>query len=109
MIQGYVLPGGVAPLLGAEDAGLLLGLADEEHALVALERREVLLGDVVFALALLEGHQVDALRHDEALDGLDEALTHRRDHHRRGHPHPELRLHEVDEARRPSAATARRH
>ena len=31
------------PLLGAEHARLLLGLADEEHALLALKRGEVFL------------------------------------------------------------------
>jgi hypothetical protein len=63
------------PLLGAEDAGFLLGFADEQHTLVALERREVLLRDVVLPLALLERHQVDPLSCDEALDGLDEPLV----------------------------------
>ena len=35
-IQGYFWPVvGLVPLLGAEDGGLFLGLADEEHAFAA--------------------------------------------------------------------------
>jgi hypothetical protein len=86
------LPGRVVSFLGAEHAGLLLGLADEEHALLACERGEVRLRDVVLPLPLLEGHQIEALRRDEALDRRDEPLTHRGDHHGGGHPHAELCL-----------------
>ena len=96
MIHGY--PARVASLLGAEHARLLLSLADEEHALLTRERGEVFLRDVVLPLALLEGHQIDPLGGDEPLDGRDELLTHGRDHHRRGHPSPELAFHEVDES-----------
>jgi hypothetical protein len=46
---------GIAALLRAEHAVLLLGLADEEDAFVAVECREIVLRDVVFPLALLEG------------------------------------------------------
>ncbi len=95
---GIGLPPGVAPLLGAEDVRFLLRLPDEQHALVAVEAREILLGEVVFALALLEGHQVNGLRRHKALDRGDKSFAHRRDHHRRRHDGAELRLHEVDEA-----------
>ena len=53
-----------------------------------VERREVLLRDVVFALAFFEGHEIDPLRRDEPLDGLTKCSTHGRDHHRRRHPTP---------------------
>ena len=59
---GIRLPLRVPPLFRAEDTGLLLGLADEEHALVARELREVRLRHVVLSLAFLERHQVDPLR-----------------------------------------------
>jgi len=95
---GVLPPVGVPPLFCAEHAGLLLRLPDEEHALVALERSQVLVRHVVLPLSLLEGDQVDPLGCDEALDGVHEALTHRGDHDRGGHPDRQLRLQEVDEA-----------
>jgi hypothetical protein len=91
------LPLGIPALLGPEDTGLLLGLADKEHAFVAFELGEVLLRDVILPLPLFERHQIDALRLRETLDRLDEALAHRRNHHRRWHPHAELRFEEVGE------------
>jgi hypothetical protein len=42
---------GVPPLLGPIGRGLLLDLADEEHALVATEIGQMRLGDVVLALS----------------------------------------------------------
>src|SRR5262245_54548364 len=45
------------PPLAPKDSGLLLRLADEEHALVGPEISHVLRGDVVLALPPLEGHQ----------------------------------------------------
>ena len=106
MIQGYVFPGRVSPLLGAEDVGLLLRFAHEQHPLVAVERRQVLLRDIVLPLTPLEGHEVDPFRDDKALDGVDELLRHRRHHHRRRDARPQLRLHEPDE---PSARLQRGH
>jgi len=85
MIHG---PLGIAPLFRPEDARFLLRFPDEEHALVALERGEVLFRDVVLPLPFLEPHEVDPLRLDEPLQGLHESLTHGRDHHRRRHAHP---------------------
>ena len=67
----------VAPLLGAIGGRLLLRLADEEHPLVALEIGQVGLGDVVLALTLLEGDQVDTVLGDEVLDVGHEASGHR--------------------------------
>ena len=96
----------VAPLLGAEDTGLLLGLADEQHALVAVELGEVLFRDVVLPLALLERDQVHPCGLGKGLHGVHESLAHRRHHHRRRHPDAELRLEEVDE---PAARLQRRH
>ena len=52
---------GIPALLGAKDRGLLLGLADEEHPFVAGEAVEVLMGDVVLALAPFERDEVDPL------------------------------------------------
>ena len=101
---GVPLPLRIPPLFGPKDTGFLLRLSDEQHALLALERREVLLRDVVLPLALLERHQIDPFRVDEALDGVDELLTHRRHHHRRRDARPQLRLHEPDE---PSARLQR--
>ena len=57
-----------------EDRGLLLGLADEQDAFGLIEVREVLGGDVVFALAFGEGEQVDSVLFGEGLDGLDEGV-----------------------------------
>ena len=77
-IQGYFLPvAGLVPLLGAEDGGLLLGLADEEHPFGAGKRRAVLGRDVVLALPLGEREQRDAVPLDEPLDGGDEGLADR--------------------------------
>ena len=68
---------GVPPLLGSERGRLLLGLAHEEHPFVALKALQVLVGDVVLALALGEGDEVDPLVVDEALDVLHEPLGDR--------------------------------
>ena len=64
--------------LGADDFGLLLGLADEQHAFVGLKPREVLLCDVVLALATAKLKDIDALALGEAFDLPDERSTHRR-------------------------------
>src|SRR5262245_53236860 len=47
-----------AATLGPHDAGLFLRLADIQHALAVLELPQVLLGNVVLALALLEGNAI---------------------------------------------------
>lgn len=92
------LPGRVAPFLRAEDARLLLRFPDEQHALLTLERRQILLRDVVLPLALLERDQVHPFGRGDSVDGLHECLTHGSDHHGRRHSGPQLRLHEVDKA-----------
>ena len=92
------MAGRIPALVGAEDARLLLGFADEEDPFVALERGEVLVGDIIFALALLEFHEIEALRLGESLDRLDELLRHRRNQHRRRHPSPQVGFDEVGEA-----------
>ena len=70
-----------------------------------VERGEVLLRDVILPLPLLERHQIEALRLDEALDGLHEPLAHRRHHHGRRHAGAEMLLHEVHD---PAARLQRR-
>jgi hypothetical protein len=62
---------------GARHADFFLGDADEDHSLVGLEAAQLLLEDVVLALALLEADQLQALLLDERLDGFDEGLGHR--------------------------------
>jgi len=58
----------VAALLGPIGPGLLLGVADKQHALLRVEVGQVGEGDVVLALVLLEGNQVDSLVADEGPD-----------------------------------------
>src|SRR3954470_21476224 len=59
---------------------LLLRLADVEHTLAPVEAPQVLLRDIVLALALGKGNKVDPFVRDELLDVADERLAHR--HHR---------------------------
>src|SRR5262245_41485050 len=68
---------GAAAFLRPGDPRFLLGLADIENAFVSLEVPQVLLGDIVLALSLLEAHQIDALLRRELLDVADECLGHR--------------------------------
>ena len=70
---------------GARHAGLLLALADVQHALAAVPLAQVLLGAVVLALALAEADQVDTLVAGEALDSLDEGARHGSHQRRGGH------------------------
>ncbi len=72
-----------AATLRAHHPRLLLGLADIEHAFGPLEAPQALLRDVVLALPLAEGHQVDAFAVDELLDRTYERLGHRRHRRRR--------------------------
>ena len=89
---------GIPSLLGAEDTGLLLSLADEEHAFVAGERGEVLLRDVILPLVLRKRDQIDAGGLGEALHGVHEALGQGGHHRGRRDARPEMLLHEVDDA-----------
>src|SRR6266566_6561167 len=73
---------GVAPFRGAADGRLLLRLADEEHAFLPLELRQVRGGDLVFALPFAEGEQRHALCARESLQGRHEGGGD--DRHQRG-------------------------
>src|SRR6516162_1467135 len=64
--------------LGPHDARLFLRLADIQHALVLLELPQVLLGDIVLALALLEGNEIKTFAGDELFNVVNECLGHRR-------------------------------
>src|ERR687888_286317 len=75
---GVFLPGlGIGAFLGTQDRCLLLGLANKEDALGALELGPVLQGDVLFALPLGKRNQRDLILLDEALDCSDEPFTDR--------------------------------
>src|SRR3954453_10821636 len=58
---------------------LLLRLADVEHDLAPAEAPQVLLRDIVLALALGKGNEVDPFVCDELLDVAYERLAHRHD------------------------------
>ena len=66
---------GVPAPLGPEDGGLLLRLADEEDPFAASKACQVLGGDIVLALPLGEGQDLDALLGGEGFDGLDEGVA----------------------------------
>jgi len=67
-----------AAALGPHDPRLFLGLADIDHAFAFAEIPQVLLRNIVLALAFLERDKVNALGIDEFLDVADERLGHRR-------------------------------
>src|SRR5499426_3151888 len=58
----------VAATLGPHDSGLFLRLANIQHTLALLELPQVLLGDIVLALALLEGNEINTFASDELLN-----------------------------------------
>ena len=92
---GICLAGhGVHPLLGPIDLGLLLGAADEEDGVGPVVAGQVSLGDVVFALALLEVDQVEVTFFDEAMDGAHEVLGDRVHEGTRDEGHPPVALEE---------------
>src|SRR5262249_2993813 len=68
-----------AATLGPHDAGLFLRLADIQHASVIREFLQVRLRNVVLALALLEGNEINTFAGDELLNVVNECLGHRRD------------------------------
>ena len=72
-----------AATLRAHDPRLLLGLADIQNALRLGEPSQVFLRDVVLALPLLEGNQIDAFVVDELIDVANERFRHRRHRRRR--------------------------
>src|SRR3954470_5999850 len=69
-----------ATSLRAHHPRLLLRLADVEHALAPVEAPQVLLRDIVLALTLGKGNEVNPFISDKLLDVADECLAHR--HHR---------------------------
>jgi hypothetical protein len=99
MIHGYVLPCASRRFSVRKTLAFSWAVPTKQHALLAGERRQVLLRDLVFPLALFDRHQLDPLGLDEMLDGLDEPLTHRCDHGGGGHAGTELLLDEVDKLR----------
>ena len=76
MIQGMVPPHGQGFARGAGHPDLLLGDADKDDAFVLFESAQLLLQDLVFALAFLKTDQLQAFALDEHLDGFDEGLGH---------------------------------
>jgi len=75
-IQGYAAPGGGAvATLGAEDPALLLGLAEEQDALLGGESPAVLGGDVVLSHALGEGQDGHPEPPGAGLHGANEAIA----------------------------------
>ena len=69
---------------------LLLRLADIEHALAPAEAPQVLLRNIVFALALGKGNKINPFIRDELLDVADECLAHRNDGGRGGKALPSM-------------------
>jgi len=94
---GIGLPLRIPALLGAQHAGLLLRLADKQHAFLAVEPRAVLLRDIVLALMLLERDEIHLLGLDELLDRRDKPLAQGGHDMRGGHDRAELILDEVHE------------
>jgi hypothetical protein len=86
-----------APLLDAEERGLLLGPPDEQHPLGALEAGQVLMGEVVLALALGEVHPRHGVVAGEGTHRLGERLGERRDGRRGGHRHAQLPVDVADQ------------
>jgi hypothetical protein len=72
-----------AALLGAEDRGLFLGLADEHHALRPVEFAQVLRHHGVLALALAELHEWNLMPRHEAFQSGHEVAAHRAHQRRR--------------------------
>ena len=68
---------GVAAAFRAERAGLLLSLADEQHAFLSSETSEILGRQVFLALALLERQQVHAVTPRILLHAANELLADR--------------------------------
>jgi hypothetical protein len=86
MIQGHLAPWASVRFSVRNTDALPLRLADEQHPLVARERRQIPLQHVVFPLALRERHQVHALLGGEPFQRRREGPALRREHRRRRHP-----------------------
>ena len=97
---------GVAAALGAEQPGLLLRPPDEQHPLLAGEPGEVLVHDVVLALALAEVHPRHLLIAGEAAHRRGERVGDLPQRRGRGDRQPELAL---DVAQQPTGVLQLRH
>ena len=86
--------------LRAHHLGLLLRLADEQHALAAGEPAQMLAHALLLALPAAELHHLDPGPLGEALDPRHEVPRHRRHQRRRRH---RLAAHLAEEPRRPAA------
>ena len=104
---GVALPRpGIHALLRPEYRRLLLGLADEDDALVALEAGQLLGHHVVLPLALRERDQRHAVLRHEDLDRRDEGLADRIHQRRGGERVATMRAEEV---RHPALVLQLRH
>jgi hypothetical protein len=74
-IARVFLPLRIPPLLGTEHAGLLLRLADKQHAFLAGEPSAIRLRDVVLALMFLKRDEIQLFGLDELLDRRDKPLA----------------------------------
>ena len=98
---GVRLTGVGAALLDHAEAGkALLGGADVQDALRAGEVLQPFPGDLVFALPLAEGNDIDPFALGKGMDRLDEVPTDRGHQHRRGDLGPAMGL---EEGRHPAA------
>ena len=83
---GKGFTGALAELLADAEAGeLLLRLADVEHPLGSGKTRQSLLGDLILALALGKGDDLNALALGKVVNRLDEGMAHRPHQRGRGH------------------------
>ena len=98
---GIGLTGVDADLLDdAEGGEPFLRRADVEHALGGTEGLEALAGDVVLALPLVKGDDLNPLAFGEVMDRPDEGMGHRRHQRGRCHLGPPMAL---EEGRHPTA------
>jgi hypothetical protein len=87
----------IAPLLGAEQPGLLLRAADEQHPLGAGERRQVLMHDVVLACPLNEIDPRHPALASEPTQRRGEPITDLGQRRGRGDRQPQLTVHIGDQ------------
>lgn len=90
----------VPTLLGPEQRGLLLRPADEHHPLLRGERGQLLVHDIVLALALHEVDPRDALGVGEPVHRRDEPVGDLGQRRSRGDRQPQLPVHIAHQARR---------
>ena len=80
-----------------ENTRCLLGLADEQHALGEPPVRQILLGQLILALILFEGDQIQVMGLGKALNGPDEGRRQWRDHGGGSDRIPQVMAYEMDE------------